>query len=379
MDRDGVDAEVLYSEVSAFRHYPLMREGWREASEAFNRVLSRLRVGRPEAPGPRVPGAAHRHRLRRRAGRAARRRGARAVHIPTFPSEVGLPEYHDERYDPVWAAISEAGMSISQHLGLVQSLFELLRRDPTPQKAIFTSQPAMRLAETIGFWILPGVLARFPKLKIVLVEPSLGWVPFYLDILDSMAAGPYDFPALDDKPSSLLPPPDVPHLRRRSARPPAAPRARRRSDHVVDRLPHPATSWPNSQAVVEKNFAGIPDDERDLIVAGNAGSVYGSSSLHRSPAARSSAELQWLPFATLPRLQVGGAALRAGGSAEPSAPHTPGYLFERSPSGQNEAAGTFDNPWMLVRGSALRLRGRLCSGGSGTYQLPEGDPRLEAG
>jgi hypothetical protein len=39
MDRDGVDAEVLYSEVSAFRHYPLMREGWREASEAFNRFM----------------------------------------------------------------------------------------------------------------------------------------------------------------------------------------------------------------------------------------------------------------------------------------------------------------------------------------------------
>src|SRR5438034_4766499 len=37
--RSSVDAEVLYSEVSAFRHYPLMREGWREASDAFNRVL----------------------------------------------------------------------------------------------------------------------------------------------------------------------------------------------------------------------------------------------------------------------------------------------------------------------------------------------------
>jgi predicted TIM-barrel fold metal-dependent hydrolase len=52
----------------------------------------------------------------------------------------------------------------------------------------------MRLAETIGFWILPGVLERFPGLQIVLVEPSLGWVPHYLDVLDSMAAGPYDFP-----------------------------------------------------------------------------------------------------------------------------------------------------------------------------------------
>jgi predicted TIM-barrel fold metal-dependent hydrolase len=54
-----------------------------------------------------------------------------------------------------------------------------------------------------------------------------------------------------------------------------------RHDLGVERImwstdfPHPATSWPSSQAVVEKNFAGIPDDERDLIVAGNASRVYG--------------------------------------------------------------------------------------------------------
>jgi predicted TIM-barrel fold metal-dependent hydrolase len=54
-----------------------------------------------------------------------------------------------------------------------------------------------------------------------------------------------------------------------------------RHDIGVDRImwstdfPHPATSWPNSHAVVEKNFAGIPDDERDLIVAGNAARLYG--------------------------------------------------------------------------------------------------------
>ena len=187
--------------------------------------------------------------------------GARAVHIPTFPSEVGLAEYHDERYDPVWSAISETDMSISQHLGLVQSLFELLRRDPTPQKAIFTSQPAMRLAETLGFWILPGVSPRFPDLKIVLVEPSLGWVPYYLDVSDSMAAGPYDFPALDDKPSAYF------HRQMYLTFVDDPRGLEHRHELGVDRImwstdfPHPATSWPNSQAVVEKNFAGIPDDE----------------------------------------------------------------------------------------------------------------------
>jgi len=40
-------------------------------------------------------------------------------------------------------------------------------------------------------------------------------------------------------------------------------------------FPHPATTWPNSQEVVEDMFEGIPDDERDLMVSGNASRVYG--------------------------------------------------------------------------------------------------------
>jgi predicted TIM-barrel fold metal-dependent hydrolase len=275
MDRDSVQAELLYSEVSAFRHYPLMREGWREASDSFNRVMLDFASADPDRlmPAYQVPLIDIDFAVKQIQGLAAE--GARAVHIPTFPSEVGLAEYHDERYDPVWSAISETGMSISQHLGLVASLFELLRRDPTPQKAIFTSQPALRLAETIAFWILPGVLERFPKLTIVLVEPSLGWVPFYLDLLDSMAEGPYDFPALSDKPSSYF------HRQMYLTFVDDPRGLQQRHELGIDRImwstdfPHPATSWPNSQAVVENNFAGIPNEERDLIVAGNAARLYG--------------------------------------------------------------------------------------------------------
>ena len=275
MDRDGVEAEILYSEVSAFRHYPHMQQGWKEASEAFNRFMLDFASADPTrlVPAYQVPLMDIDFAVKQIEGLAAE--GARAIHIPTFPAEVGLPEYHDARYDPVWGTIAESGMSISQHLGLVESLWEIFRRDPTPQKAIFTSQTPMRLAETIAFWILPGVLARFPELKIVLVEPSLGWVPFYLDLLDSMAEGPYDFPALDDKPSSYF------HRQMYLTFVDDPRGLEHRHALGVDRImwstdfPHPATSWPNSQGIVEKNFEGIPVDERDLIVAGNAARVYG--------------------------------------------------------------------------------------------------------
>jgi predicted TIM-barrel fold metal-dependent hydrolase len=275
MDRDGVDAEVLYSEVSAFRNYPFMSEGWKEASEAFNRVMSDFASVDASrfVPAYQVPLIEPEFAVKQVLALAAD--GARAVHVPTFPAEVGLPEYHDARYDPVWAAIQETGMSISQHLGLVESLWDLFRRDPTPQKGIFTSQPVFRLAETIGFWILPGVLARFPELKVVLVEPSLGWVPFYLDQLDKMAAGPYDFPGLDDKPSSYF------HRQMYLTFVSDQRGLEHRQELGVDRImwstdfPHPATTWPNSQSIVEKDFEGIPETERDLMVAGNASRLYG--------------------------------------------------------------------------------------------------------
>jgi uncharacterized protein len=40
-------------------------------------------------------------------------------------------------------------------------------------------------------------------------------------------------------------------------------------------FPYPATTWPNSQAVVARQFADIPDNERDLICSGNAARIYG--------------------------------------------------------------------------------------------------------
>src|ERR1700693_5881510 len=149
MDRDGVEADILYSEVSASRHYPHIEEGWKEASEAFNRFMLAF-ASNDQArlvPAYQVPLMDIEFAVKQIDGLAAE--GAKAIHIPTFPSEVGLPEYHDARYDPVWATIAASGMSISQHLGLVGSLWVLFRRPPTPQKAIFTSQPPLRLAETI--------------------------------------------------------------------------------------------------------------------------------------------------------------------------------------------------------------------------------------
>ena len=60
--------------------------------------------------------------------------GARSVQLPNSPSVLGLPDYHDERYDRLFAAIAEAGVVIAHHLTVTKHLWGTFRRDPTPQK-----------------------------------------------------------------------------------------------------------------------------------------------------------------------------------------------------------------------------------------------------
>jgi predicted TIM-barrel fold metal-dependent hydrolase len=274
MDRDGVDAEVLYSEVSAFRSFGLVRGDWRPISRAFTDHLTDFAAQDPnrlavsyQVPIIDIPYAvAEVERL------AAL--GARSVHLPNFPSELGLPDYHEEVYDPLWGALQETGVSISHHLGNRHWLYDIFRRDPTPQAAIFTSMPALALAEVIAWWILTGTLERFPGLQIVFVEPSLHWIPGFLDQLDRKVEGPYNLPGLRLKPSE--------YFHRNMACTFMDDEVGLSLRHLVGLenilwstdFPHPATTWPHSRDVVARQFAEIPDAERELICCGNSARIY---------------------------------------------------------------------------------------------------------
>jgi len=274
MDRDGVAAEVLYSEVSAFRAFGLVEGDWRPISRAFTDHMTDFAATDPDRLAvsyqvPIIDVAYAVQEVERLAGL-----GARSVHLPNFPSEIGLPDYHDERYDPLWGVLQETGISISHHLGNRHWLYDVYRRDPTPQCAIFTSLPALALAEVIAWWILTGTLERFPGLQIVFVEPSLHWIPGFLAQLDRKAEGPYDLPGVRLAPSE--------YFHRNMACTFMDDEVGLRLRHLVGLenilwstdFPHPATTWPNSREIVARQFADVPDDERELITSGNAARIY---------------------------------------------------------------------------------------------------------
>jgi predicted TIM-barrel fold metal-dependent hydrolase len=123
------------------------------------------------------------------------------------------------------------------------------------------------------------VFERFRELKVVFVEPGVGWVSWWLYLVDDMVGRQgYEFPAISKLPShyfrqnvyvTFIDEPDV--IR-----------------HAHDRLgienvmwssdyPHPVSSWPNSHNIVEKLFGDAPEDEVELLLRGNAARVWNLS------------------------------------------------------------------------------------------------------
>jgi predicted TIM-barrel fold metal-dependent hydrolase len=112
MDADGVDAEVLYCEVSAFRFLYLIKDGWRESTRAFNDAL-----GDFGSVDPKRLVVSHQipiHDIDFAVEEVSRvaALGARSLQLPVFPNELGFPEYFDSRYDPLWSTIQDLDLPI---------------------------------------------------------------------------------------------------------------------------------------------------------------------------------------------------------------------------------------------------------------------------
>ena len=276
LDADGVDASVMYCEVSAFRYLYLLKEGNREATRAFNQTMSNFSSVDPDRmivsyqiPIHDVKGAVQEVEW-------VASQGGKSLQLPVFPAELGLPDYWDKRYDPLWEKIQEVDLPICLHIGLNTQLESLAQRDPTPQKGIFVGAVALTTAEPLGMFIMGGVFERFPQLKVVFVEPGLGWVSWWLYIADDLRQRQgYEFPAITHLPShyfhknvslTFIDEPDAYRL--------AQERLGVENIMWSSDYPHPVSSWPRSQETVNSMFHGIPAEDRTKIVSGNATRVW---------------------------------------------------------------------------------------------------------
>ena len=277
MDLDGVEAEVLYSDVEAGAAFNGMEgDGRREAFRAFNdAALAFASTDRQRLlPVYLVPiveideAVAEVQRLADA--------GARALMLPLYPTELGLPPYFDRRYGPLFSAIEEAGLPISQHVGANEALWKVRHYDTTPAKGIFQSLPPIFMAEVLAAWIVGGVFQRHPRLQVVLVEAGLGWIPYFLERLDTMKKrhGWDHYDMLEEPPS---------HYWRRNVFATfeedtfgVSQRERLGVENLMwaTDYPHPDSTWPHSQQVLATHFADVPREEARAMIGGNAARIY---------------------------------------------------------------------------------------------------------
>jgi predicted TIM-barrel fold metal-dependent hydrolase len=135
-------------------------------------------------------------------------RGCRAVAFTELPANLGLPSLHDpdRHWDPFLAACDETGTTVNMHIGSGSKMPTTSADAPSGIGIALTSLNAyMSMAD----WLLSGVLARYPKIKIAFSESQVGWMPFLLERVDSVftksgAWADLD-PALTELPSSYVP------------------------------------------------------------------------------------------------------------------------------------------------------------------------------
>ncbi|MEE2664015.1 MAG: amidohydrolase family protein, partial [Myxococcota bacterium] len=89
----------------------------------------------------------------------------------------------DTKWDLLWAAAAEAGVPLSFHIGRGSD-----KLDPGRggwQIAAFAAIAPIQLDEPFAIMMFSGVLERHPKLKLVLAESGVGWLPYLIKRMDA--------------------------------------------------------------------------------------------------------------------------------------------------------------------------------------------------
>jgi predicted TIM-barrel fold metal-dependent hydrolase len=142
-------------------------------------------------------------------------RGVRMIAMCPGPAYGRSPG--DPYFDPVWARINEAGVSVAYHLtesGYTASVSTLWGENPNPPNFEMSAWQWMNtyedrpIMDTISALIFANLFGRFPKLRVAIVENGAGWVPYLLSMLDKARGlgrnGPWIGGQLPERPTAIF-------------------------------------------------------------------------------------------------------------------------------------------------------------------------------
>jgi predicted TIM-barrel fold metal-dependent hydrolase len=280
MDRDGIDAEVIFPNKGlsmwatpdaafAMAQCRVYNE-W--AWEVFARYNHRMSPAAAIATADLEGSLAEVQRVARL--------GFRALTLPCKPvwgaHDVDHPNYNLPVFDPLWAAIQDAGLPVTFHVST--------GRDPRAARGNggavinYVSHSLSPTIEPVANLCASGVLSRFPRLRFATIEAGIGWVAWLLDAMDEayrkhhfwvrprLAKLPseyfheHGFASFQEDPAGLA-----------LAEPMGL------ADNFMwgNDYPHHEGTWPHSAEAIERTMGGLSDAARAKVLGLNAARLFG--------------------------------------------------------------------------------------------------------
>ena len=287
MDRDGVWAHVIYGPIfSIVADDPVLRDA---CHRVYNDSLGDLCAQAPDrlfgVPMlPPSPEAAITELTRLAKSGAWRQANLQIAEVE--------PRLHDGAWEPFWSLLEETGMILSFHVAVTG----LPKTDPAfgkPQSAFALAKlfPNQFLDPFIDLFAW-GILERHPKMRVVLAEAGLGWLPWLVQELDHRFELLYRAKRYWDERGGI----DV------KVRPSVLFKqqiyASFQDDPVAMSLlefmgednvlwasdyPHPDSTWPHSRAKIEAQMGHLSPSVQKKLLHDNAVKLYGLA-LSNAPA-----------------------------------------------------------------------------------------------
>ena len=215
--------------------------------------------------------------------------GFKTALLQGFPSGKPYPSHEDDIF---WARALELAMPISVHVDLdrtgdrkaplfkypneTEVLLKKITHDLVDQVGRFGPVRGNGSLAAVQ-WVLSGLFDRFPNLRIFFAENQIGWIPFFLQAADVRYDRHHRWAEKLLGLKKLSRPPSE-YIREHFYWGFQFDRVGVELRHKinVDRLmwgsdfPHQESDWPESLKIIDKNFGGVPSDEKSKMVCANA-------------------------------------------------------------------------------------------------------------
>jgi uncharacterized protein len=278
MDRDGVQTTVMYGPITGLSvEDPELR---RLCYQTYNDWLVEFCAYAPD----RLVGVAQMPLDPAEAADELRRVATIGLKTANVLAAQAKPPLYHQEWEPFWDAAEETGVVVGFHVAAESIKGAAASTDQVRAASLLTRVGGpFQLIDPIGGLIAWGVLERRPGLKLVMAEAGLGWVPYIVQRWDNRY-----YQVLNDRGyweanggiQISMPPSE--YFKRQVW-------VTYQDDEVGVELvkffgeghvmwasdyPHPDSTWPMSQQVIEGQLAHLDPQVKRGIVSDNARALY---------------------------------------------------------------------------------------------------------